>query len=448
MTAPHLPDDLEARLRAMFDAEAATVVAAPDLTGTSAPGNPPLRLVGRHHRRNVVLLAAAAVVAVVVGVALAGTGLSTDGTKAPVGTQPTITSSATVPVSTRASSPAPGSTCTAAMPTSWQRAIDAGRLTLDQQVNAPDGSGPDGYLLLAQQSMGQVGGETDAVHDEIALFDPAGHGTTLWTSPDPAHDTADADRDSALDARWAVFGVTASQNLGGPHEMIAYDRSGSSGPITFLQESQAVRTAGQLTTTEPIVVGDVAEWIEGDWSHPNGVEHIIGRNLVTGATVLNLPVRHASQLMRVGSATAWVVDAGTAQARLAMTPGRDLPAAVAQASVGASFFATDGQSVRWLTGTGANATLSTWNGSAPTVTAVNVAAPGGTVTVAGPFVFGGTWPDSTVEDTRTGAHLTLPAGLRVVLATAGDVVLTSTTAKFTTAYVSRVALASLPPVPC
>ena len=277
-------DELETALREMFARREA------DITEPARPradGEPPVtlrppwadRVAELPGGRTGTLLAAAVVALLVLGSVLGVRSLSHHGS--PAATQPTPSAPT---VSVPAPSPSPtGSPTTPVpgcpLPASWTAALATGAIAVDQPVNAPVTAGPDGSFLMWQAATGPgPGGETDFTHQELAIFDRAGHGTTIWQAADPIHDYVDYSPDSAISADWVVFGLTRPQNLAA-HGVAAWNRStGQLSTVHLL--SAAEQNANLVIAFDPIVIGDTAYWIEqkyGDDAPPD-----IGEPVVAG----------------------------------------------------------------------------------------------------------------------------------------------------------------------
>ncbi|HEX4726413.1 MAG TPA: hypothetical protein VH298_01360, partial [Jatrophihabitans sp.] len=202
-------DDLENELRRMLAVREADITAAarPPMDGDrlALPPQRTHRVTDLPGGRTGTLLAAAVVALLVLGSAFAARGLNHQHAPAGLPNSPVLSSPTPRPTPT----PSPTtSTKGCPLPVSWVSALAGGKIAVDQPQNYPMSAGPDGTFLMQQSATGQsTGGQTDFTHDELAIFDRNGHGTTIWTATDPAHDYVDVSRDSATSANWVVYGL-------------------------------------------------------------------------------------------------------------------------------------------------------------------------------------------------------------------------------------------------
>ncbi|HJQ03293.1 MAG TPA: hypothetical protein VJ851_16980 [Jatrophihabitans sp.] len=382
------------------------------------------------------LLAAAVVTLLVLGSVLGARSLSRH--HSPAATQPTPSGSAI-------SSPAPSPSATAKstscpLPASWAAALSGGRIAVDQPQNYPVSAGPDGTFLMLQTATGQVGGETDFTHQELAIFDRNGHGTTVWQAADPVLDNIDISPDSATSANWVVFGLRGPQSLAA-HAVAAWNRS--TGHLTTVRLRTSAEQAEDLVIDfDPIVVGDTAHWIEqkyGDDAH----QTLVSQPLPDGQRSTQ-PVSHVSRLIAVGSGVALLhAQSGTDTQTLASGPGLELPANVLAAGTG-TWFGSAGANLGWLDSRNPSVVLRSWSAGDGLTTATVITSPG--VTWVWPFL---SFPDGgAVYDTRNFSTVRLPAGLTFALATGNDLITVTGTTKFGPTTVHRVPLSALPPTHC
>jgi hypothetical protein len=402
------------------------------------------------------LLAAAAVVLLVLGSVLAirAFGPSSAPTTNQPGTSGPAPSSA-VPSASSSPSSSPSPVRTAcAFPPAWSAAISAGLIAVDQPQNYPISAGPDGSFLMLQSATGPgPGGETDFTHQELAIFDRSGRGTTIWTAADPAHDEVDVSPDSATSRHWVVFGLSREQNQAA-HGVVAWNRaSGSSTTVRLL--SAAEQAANTVIAFDPIVVGDTAYWIEQPYPDPRH-QTLVAQRLPTG----NRRTTPVSQVQRLVATAGGVLllrgpGAGTSGTTpdedLALAAGPDLviPADVIALGVGRDFV-SDGATVRWLSILNGTSTLLSWRPGNPAVGRDAAVEPPAAAQLVGPFLVGqsGGNGSSILLDIRNGSRHTVPAGTGFPLAAGSDLILTSGTTKFGSTKVYRVAASALAPAGC
>jgi hypothetical protein len=421
-------NDLESSLSAMFTDRATDVTHPPALAD---PGKD----ASNHSRsRNMTPLAAAAAVVVVAGGAVVGAGLAHrhHGSSGPAAPRAT----STVVAAAARSCP---------MPASWQHAIDVGRIPVDQPQNTPISLGANGSVLMVQSN--------GSKHDEIAVFDQANHGVTIWKSADPTHLQAVAGPNS-MNTDWVVFGVTGTQNLGIPHVLYAYDRSTGK-----LRTIESVDVAKNVMLSDPIVVDDTVEWIQGTFSHGD-TNRIIGQNLRSGARTFNIAAPKATRLLPIDGGAIWVADTGdayvpalTSAAHLVGSPAVPVPTAVSASSRAGRSYAVNGSTVTWVRGTGANARVYSWTVAAPTASSRAVPALS-TFNQGEAFPFG-TWFYMPVVNTSQSAPLVsateqvvMQAGVGIVLTNGTQALMVEPSSSSASNNVSRVPLSALSPVRC
>lgn len=390
------------------------------------------------------LLAAAVVALLVLGTAFAARGFN-HRSSGPAG-QPALTSPTPRPTPTPSPTQAGSKSCP--LPASWTAALASGRIAVDQPQNYPVSAGPDGTFLMQQTATGLVDGQTDFTHDELAIFDRNGHGTTIWTAADPAHDEVDVSPDSATSADWVVFGLTRSQNLAA-HGVVAWNRAtGQSTSVRTL--STAEEAANLVIDFDPIVVGDTAYWIEqkfNDQAH----QSLVTQSLPDGQRS-SQPVSRVSRLVALGSGVALLHDQNPGvpghtlglAATLTAGPGLQLPSKVAGSS--GVWFSADGTTLRWLNSLNAPSAILSWKPGQPAVARATIRGGSPGSQLVGPFLI--TPDEPTILDTRSGRTVMLPVGLSFPLITGGDLITTTGTTKLGATTVHRVPLTALPPVSC
>jgi hypothetical protein len=438
-TAGQPADGLEDELRRMLAVRETDIAepARPALDGDLLPLPP-----HRSHRiselpggRTGTLLAAAVVALLVLGSAFAARGLE-HRNSGPAG-QPALSTPTPRPTSSPTPSRATGIRgCP--LPASWAAALAGGRIAVDQPQNHPMSAGPDGSFLMMQTATGQVAGQTDFTHDELAIFDRNGHGTTIWTAADPVHDMVDVSLDSATSTDWVVYGLTRTQNLAA-HGVVAWNRAtGQSTTVRLLSQSE--ESANTVIAFDPIVIGDTAHWIEqkyGDDAH----QTLVSQSLPDGQRSTQ-PVSGVSRLVAVSNGVALLHDNGSA-ITLTAGPGLDLPADIQAVAVG-TWFSSDGTTLHWLDSRTQSRVLRDWRpGAGLTTNSFDNALGAPSV---GPFL--GRSEDGAVYDTRDGSTVVLPSGTSFALVTGGDLITVTGTTKFGSTSVHRVPLTSLPEVTC
>ncbi|MEO6702036.1 MAG: hypothetical protein ABI140_18615 [Jatrophihabitantaceae bacterium] len=430
------PADLERALQAMLARREADITEADSLNlDAEAPAAPSSHRFGDTAPGGLLvsLLAAAAVVLVVAGSLFAAHGLrhaARPATNLPNQThQPTPAPDSTVPSPT--SSPTRTATI-CSMPASWRSAIAAGKVAVDQPQNQPVSGASDGSFLM-KQTASSGGQET---HQELAIFDRAGHGSTIWQAADPVHDYVDVSPDSAVSAGWVVFGLTRSQNLA-DHGVAAWNRAtGQLSTVRLLSTAEDL-SANMVIDVAPIVAGNTAYWIEhkfGDGAH----QTLVAQPLPSG----NRSTRQVStvdRLVAVGGGVALLHNptdsipghTGGLTQTLTAGPGLALPAALHE--VAGVWFSSDGNTLRWTNGPAATALLS-WRPGQQTVQSQAVHRAELRAQPIGPFLIG----QSTMVDTRNGAVYRSATGPGFAVAAGGDLI----------GAVFRVAISALVPTPC
>jgi len=309
---------------------------------------------------------------------------------------------------------------------------------VDQPQNHPVSAGPSGSFLMLQTATGQVAGQTDFTHQELAIFDRNGHGTTIWTAVDPVHDYVDVSPDSAASTGWVVYGLTRSQNLAA-HGVVAWNRAtGQATTVRLL--STAEESGNTVIAFDPIVAGNTAHWIEqkyGDDAH----QTLVSQPLPAGQRSTR-PVSQVSRLVAVGNGVGLLHDDGSA-ITLTAGPGLDLPASVQAAGTG-TWFGSDGTTLRWLDSRKQPFVLRSWQPGSDLTTGTRPSRLG--APWIGPFL--GSGDAGAVFDTRNNTMVRLPAGTSFVLATGEDLIAVTGTTKFGSTSVHRVPLTALPPVDC
>jgi hypothetical protein len=442
-------DGLEDELRRMLAVREndITEAARPALDGEQLPlpAQRTVRFTELPGGRTGTLLAAAVVALLVLGSVFAIRGLrSQQAPPAGLPSTPTLSAPRPTPTPTRITS--------CPLPASWATALVAGRIAVDQPQNYPISAGPDGTFLMQQSATGQVAGQTDFTHDELAIFDRNGDGITIWTAADPVHDMVDVSPDSATSANWVVYGLTASQNLAA-HGVVAWNRvTGQSTTVRLLNTAE--QHANTVIDFDPIVVGDTAYWIEQNFQDTTH-QTLVSQPLPAGQRS-SQQVSHVGRLVAVGSGVGLlhVQDARISTtvvgepATLTAGPGLDLPASVLAAGTG-TWFGSDGTTLRWLDSAHASAIFSWKPGqSAVAKATIRVGSPGNQL--VGPFLssYSNGGEATSVLDTRNGSTVRLPAGLDFSLTTGGDLITVTGTTKFGGTTVHRLPLTALPPASC
>ncbi|HET6211089.1 MAG TPA: hypothetical protein VFD94_11930 [Jatrophihabitans sp.] len=433
-------DQLEAELRRLLAVREADITepARPRLAGEQLelPAHRTHRISELPGGRTGTLLAAAVVALLVLGSALAARGLE-HRNSGPAG-QPTLSS----PIGQPTPSPTPSRITGSKgcpLPASWASALAGGKIAVDQPQNQPVSAGPDGTFLMLQTATGQVAGQIDFTHQELAVFDRNGHGTTIWTAADPAHDYVDVSQDSATSADWVVYGLTRSQNLAA-HGVVAWNRAtGQSTTVRLL--SAAEESANTVIDFDPIVIGDTAHWIEQKYGD-NAHQTLVSLSLPAGQRSTE-PVSGVSRLVAVSNGVGLLHDSGSA-ITLTAGPGLDLPADIRALAIG-TWFGSDGTTLHWLDSrTPRSVVLRDWRPAVDLSTNAFGNALG--APLVGPFL--GRTEEGAVYDTRSGSTVLMPAGTSFVLVTGGDLISVTGSTKFGGNTVHRVPLSALPPAPC
>lgn len=431
---------LEDELRRMLAVREADITepARPALAGDrlQLPPHRPYRISELPGGRTGTLLAAAVVALLVLGSAFAVRGLN-HRNGGPAG-RPALSA----PIPRPSSSPTPSRTTGikgCPLPASWASALAGGQIAVDQPQNQPLSAGPDGSFLMQQTATGLVNGQTEFTHQELAIFDRNGHGTTIWTAADPVHDMVDVSPGSATSTNWVVYGLTRSQNLA-DHGVVAWNRAtGQSTTLRLLSASEE-QVAGLVIDIAPIVAGDTAYWIEqkyGDDAH----QTLVSQPLPAGQRSTE-PVSGVSRLVAVGNGVALLHDNGSA-ITLTAGPGLELPADIQAVAVG-TWFGSDGTTLRWLDSRTQSRVLRSWRPG------FGLSTDGFDNSLGAPWVgpFLGRSEEGAVSDTRNGSTVRLPAGTSFALVTGDDLITVTGTTKFGGTSVHRVSLSKLPPVDC
>jgi hypothetical protein len=442
-------DNLEDELRRLLIRREADITeAARPRTDGELPVTPIPRWVHRVTElpggRAGTLLAASVVALLMLGSAFAVRGLTHR--DPPVGgpNSPAASSSAPSPT------PSPTRTSPAAgcpLPARWLTALEAGVVAVDQPLNEPLAASADGSFLMSQSAIALDTPNSPATHRELALFDRDGHGTTIWTAAEPQHDLVSVSPDSALSAGWLVFGLGREQSLAA-HGVAAWDRAARRLSTVRLL-TPAEEGANWTIASDPVVVGDTAYWIEQAWNKPAN-QTLVSQQLPNGQRHTR-EVAHVARLFALGTGVGVLLGEGDRRIlqgvvdTLAPGPGLTVPIDVLGAATG-TWFTSDGTSLRWLIGLD----VVSWRPGQSAVNRIGVARPLNGEFV-GPFANvspRGMQPEGLVLDTRNGALLRLPSGLRFALVAGDDLITVTGYTKFGGPTVHRVPLTALPATRC
>ncbi|HTZ45837.1 MAG TPA: hypothetical protein VMB79_18395 [Jatrophihabitans sp.] len=446
MTEPY--DDLERRLAATFQRQAAqvTVPAAwhPPAEQPARPGEtirlPDRGTVHPGRPRRMALLTAAAVVALVVGVTGTVLGIRhrTAG-RAPV---PPLASTQPPPTA-----PAPsGRPCTVPAPESWSRAATASAVPLDRPgVDVLSANGSLGDYLVSQSATDGYPGAGSS----LAVF----HGRTgvdLAAPPPAGNEIVVADPSSAITAGWLTWGVTLTQNDGAYYRVELYDRTHHT-----LRQPAALAPSAQdsrLFLGAPVLTDTGLYWLQSVYGDP--AHSVLHAYDLADGTQTERPVPGATRLVGYGTGLALAYGAD-ARTTLRNAVGQPLPPDVLTAAAGAVSFGYSTGTLSWSVFTpGASAASNAYfryrlgGASAP----AQVRVPGPEL-LLGPDSYPLLSLDPTVAqrlyvDLRTGARVTLPAGLGVAAVLGTEVLLQTGSGKLGASGLSLVPLASLPPARC
>ena len=382
----------------------------------------------------------------------------------PIVPHPSCSESSPLPTST----PSPprktavGPTACMISPTALRSALSAGKVSVNEPVNVGVGVGPDGTFLMDQNAYTASGTQN---HAELALFGRQ-HGQTVWLAANPAQNVADVDPNSAVSKDWVVYAVRDTAQ--GPDATIYAWRRSTGQTATVRTLSVAERHAVDLNLSPPIVIGNVAYWIEDNVAG-SGQQRIVGRDLTTGRTVLRIDTHSIDRLLDVGGALSWVSSASDGSKSLLTGGSAAVEVALPTSAAGpASWITSDGSTVRWQTGTGSSTRV---NSATVAFDHGRVVAlrPGATLalgpryenwesnagplfTLPGPSVSIGTNGD-VVVDTQTGRAMTWPPGTHVDLVSGDSVIVhidgsPSGSSAPGPSSVSRISLAALRALPC
>jgi len=449
MTDQQKLDEFEREVQAMFARRVADVGDAPEIrlpdpdrTRTSATSDKSGTLI----RQLSIAAAVVALVATVGGSAVAiNNARSHDKSAVPVNTgSPSPATSTTAHV--------PSKACVRPTPPTWQAAIDAGALRLDQPANSVISADPtSGDMLLLQGNPSTDGSNKVFTSSEIAVFDRAGHGLTIWDSEQakPA-ELAGAAASGAISDRWIVFGLRYPQNLGGPHTLLVYDRvSRQTGVLSQLTDAQL--QAGKSTRSMPVLVGDSAYWLEGRWQQPSKTS-LVSKDLSSGKTT----TRSAPGVVDILATSNGLVLVTTPGGvlHIGSGPGLTVSPEVARAFIGAQSYSAMSGTIAWETVIGGRHSYYEWRAGEAIAQRWTITAPGSQPLMSVGFPLHPAMIDGPaihadgVIDLRTGATVRLPAGVSVNTWPGVGAVFASGGTKAGASGLSRVAFEDLPVISC
>ena len=303
------PDDLERRLTELFNQRAATVTQVRPIDlgpagGTRKPAEPGPASDHRH-RHNLGVLAAAAAVFV----AIAGTVLGIQAHRPqPAAPPPSVGSH---PDNRPTSNPTATSTdkpsnipCFAAATPSWQRAITAGAVPLDRQLNQViSANGSTGEYLVVQGNPAPPGSSAVLSDVEVSLF----HGSTGRTIYLPAEkEIVSADPTGAISADWVTFALSRTQNLLG-YRVLLYDRRSQQG-VPLADDSRDVARYGFIGS--PVIAAGKVYWLATTYGHPE-TTRLESWDLARRANGASVPAPDATGLVSYGSGVALIRAVGS-----------------------------------------------------------------------------------------------------------------------------------------
>jgi hypothetical protein len=424
-------DDLEQALADTLAQRAASIQTTPTYDLVSAPA----RTGGPRGAIMLTGIAAAAVLAVVVTLLVVRSGPSD---------QPTGRTTST------ASEPAPSTsptnvaiTRTCVVSTKDLDALIAGsRIRVDQPRNVAVGTGPDGAVLLMQSAVAAAPGQSEGLrHNELAIFDRAGRGRTVWTAADPATDIADVDPAAAVSANWVVLGTRRGQQLA-DRQIFGWNRS--TGQLQAIPPLNGVPLADDDSLSVPIVIGNVAYWIQQRYGQPS-TQTVVSYNLAEHKQTSATPTANISQLLAAHGQVAFVSSGGNSQ-RLTSSPGVAVPLVTEQASDQGTSFTSDGTTISWLD----NKTMTTGTAIAswrPGESSVIFTLLGSWLSrvraLAGPYVSAGEDAAPVLIDADHARAIRLPATASIDVIAGTDAIITTGGDKFGATTVARIDVGKL-----
>jgi hypothetical protein len=320
---------------------------------------------------------------------------------------PDATTAAT-PTSVVAEAPTDRSSCEAAVPTAWQRAIDGSAVSTGGASNVPAAVGRGGEVAVVRD-----GGNAR----DLLLVGADKSVADIYSVPDPDQNDVGF---SAMDDRWVVVGVQRAPR--GANGIVpplfridVVDRQGGA-ERTVAQSSEEDLDSGGATIDSVALFGGKVYWITHD-SYTADTGTIRSYDLNTGV-VAEMASGAMRNVRTTAAGLAWAVASGDNGTRAELKIPDQLPPPVAGA-LGAGqdqmTLATDGTAYAWFTGTEQGGTGVAW--WSPTEGLVRIAreVPDGKNQVAPLYVVGpyvvlnrgrsdGTFDTlSTVIDTRSGA---------------------------------------------
>lgn len=422
MTDTELEDQLIAMLRRR----------ASDITST-----PPVRLTPAGRRglrpglaRLAVVAATAAAVLIAGGTVV---GIRSIHHSTPRGASPAGTPTATA-------SP-PSTSCTIAMPVSWQRAITTGAIPLDHPYNdvisVRPGTGE--YLVRQLSAQPTPSGLTGQV--TLALFDGKSGQDIAVTDPgtEPV-----ADGSAAISLDWIAYGLYRPGGNSGYTKVVLHDRR--TGQDRVLDQATGADNGNQLIG-KPVLFDGKVYWLAVNFARNHST--IKSYDPASGVTRTQSLEGSASALVyyRTGLALAW--SPGVPLTNYLGTPLA--PSVIAATVAGDStYFTFDGSTLRWWSYQNTTIMYANRPGSA-TIDREPVAwvAPGNVTGVSTwPFAmadFPG--PTTRILDLRTNAVVSPPKGMNVQAVLDGNVLI-GTGADQVNGGLSLVPLNQLTPVRC
>lgn len=447
MSAPR-GDDLERRLTELFEQRAAAVTQAPPVELSSGRSNRkaagsrrvrPVRL-GRRMENLGLIAAAAAVFLVIAGTVLGIQRLHAgqDAQLAPA-----------APASALSCDPG-------AAPASWRRAIEAGKFTVDRELNSviSANGGTGDYLAL----QGKI--YSDLV---LALFQGY-EGRDIYT-PKGVDDIPRADPTGAISADWVAFAVTTPQDVSSSYQVLLYERrTGLTRTLAGMPQENG--SQGRSVMRPPVIAAGKVYWLTTVYAkaYKNPWPKLLERpettmleswDLARGSAAGSVPAVGATGLVAYGSGVALTYDGESGPTR-ALGNGAGTPLTESQLDAAASGgdFGFDGRStLSWLWYDDRSVGYSELRtGGAGAGRQRLVRQPPGTRVGFAPAIY----PFTVAEvdgsqgllDLRTGKAVALPDGFSLQAVVGDEVIFGTGVTPAGAAGLSVVPLKALPPVGC
>lgn len=434
MSAPE-HDELERRLTALFQQRAATVTTARPVDLDPAGGSRKAAdaEAGRDRRRrnNLGVLAAAAAGFVAIAGTVVGIQANRHQPAPPLGT----------PTASPTSSPS-GDRCVVQAPASWRQAIQNGALpAAPAPTNVVSVNGGTGDYLILQ------GNEPSKL--TLGVFN-GGLGRTFYTTQ-TGSGFLQIDRTSAVTARYVTYALVTQQGGNYYYEVVFYDRAtqytrelaGFEPPENFVRR----------VTTSPVIAAGKLYWLSSYDSRPE-TTRLESFDLARDSGDDPVPAANATGLIGYGSGVA-LVRSTPSNSTLANGAGTPLTKAQLAAAAGGSNFGFDGvDKLSWLRydDQGRPTYYSLIVGGTEVSHGKPMSHAAGIAAAVYPFtdveLDNAEVSDNSLLDLRTGAAVTLPAGVRMQAVVGTQVLFGIGTTEAGSARLSLVPRSALPPVRC